>query len=56
MAREDEILAEFHKLIDEQLEMLKQKLTREQMMEYAAREKKMAQLLEEISRDGFSKA
>jgi hypothetical protein len=45
--------ADIHKLIDEQLEVLKGKLTQEQVIEYIARKRKIGRLLEEISRDGL---
>lgn len=48
-----DILAEVHRLIDEQMESLKGKLNLELAQEYAQRNQRIDQLLDEISRNGF---
>jgi len=49
----EEILAEIHRLIDEQLECLKGKLTALDAIEFRSRKRKIEELLDRISKDGF---
>lgn len=50
MRGKEEIFAEIHNLIDEQMATLKDKLTHASLTEYLARKNKIDELLNEISR------
>lgn len=51
MGEKEELLAEIHRLVDEQGKMLREKLTPEMARDYRVRDKRIKELLEKIRND-----